>query len=416
MADEDKRELLGQLRIDRTAPAPRSRLPLIAIVLVVLATLVGGVVWWLKPFAPAAALAVETVVVNTPRSGQNGPSVLDASGYVVARRQATVSSKVTGKVIEVFIEEGMAVNKDQQLATLDDSIPRAEYELSASQLAAAAAGAKEIEVQIEQAKLDDKRAAGLAARRLTSQADADRARLSVQALQARLARTRTDIAVAQSALAVQKHLLADLQIRAPFSGVVVAKAAQPGEIISPVSAGGGFTRTGICTIVDMDSLEVEVDVNEAYINRVTPEQPVNITLNAYADWQIKGKVIAIIPTADRNKATVKVRIGILQKDPRILPDMGAKVSFLNAQTKSVADASPPPITVPVATVHSADVDPHVFVVSDNKLAKLGVRLGARSGDQVTVLDGLRGGERLVSAVPGSPDTVLTAGTAVSVVR
>ena len=415
MPDEDKRQLLGQLRIDRNAPAARSKAPLIATVLVALVSIGGGMVWWLKPFAPAAALAVETVLVAAPRSGQTGPSVLDASGYVVARRAATVSSKVTGKVVEVFIEEGMAVTKGQLLATIDDSIPRAEYELSASQLAATTAGAKEIEVQIEQARLDDQRAAGLAARRLTSQADADRTRLSVQALQARLARTRKDIAVAQASLAVQKQLLSDLQIRAPFSGVVVAKAAQPGEIISPVSAGGGFTRTGICTIVDMDSLEVEVDVNEAYINRVIAEQPVAITLNAYADWQIKGKVIAIIPTADRNKATVKVRLGIVQKDPRILPDMGAKVSFLNAAVQPV-NSAPAPITIPIAAIHNADVDPHVFAVIDAKLTKLGVRLGARSADQVTVLNGLSGGERIVSAVPSAPGTALTEGTQVSVIK
>ena len=415
MADEDKRELLGQLRIDRSAPAKRSKAPLIAVA-VTAAVLVAGLGWWFNPFATAAALAVETVLVPAPSSTGGGPSVLDASGYVVARRAATVSSKVTGKVIDVFIEEGMAVHKDQLLATLDGSIPRAEYDLSASQLAAASAGAREIEVQLEQARLDAQRAGDLAARRLTSQADADRTRLTVQGLQARLSRTVKDIAVAQAALAVQKQLLNDLSIRAPFSGVVVAKAAQPGEMISPVSAGGSFTRTGICTIVDMDSLEVEVDVNEAYINRVVPEQPVLITLNAYPDWQIKGKVIAIIPTADRNKATVKVRIGILQKDPRVLPDMGAKVAFLNAAVPTAAAQAPPPLTVPFATVHSAGRDPHVFIVADARLTKIDVRLGPRSGDRIAVLDGLKGGERLVSAVPAAPDTVLVAGTRVSVLR
>ena len=181
-----------------------------------------------------------------------------------------------------------------------------------------------------------------------------------------------------------------------------------------MSAGGGFTRTGICTIVDMDSLEIEVDVNEAYINRVVPEQPIAITLNAYPDWQIAGKVIAIIPTADRNKATVKVRIAILVKDPRILPDMGVKVSFLDAQQKIATQGAAPNISLPLTAVHSLDVDPHVFIVNGTTLTRQSVRIGVHSATEVTILDGLKGGERLVSAVPGKPDIVLAAGMTVAV--
>ena len=255
--------------------------------------------------------------------------MLDATGYVVARRQATVSAKVTGKVVEVFIEEGMRVEEGQVLARLDASIPRAELALSESQLASAKSGLEEMKVQIRQAELDLQRTEGLSARKLASQADLDRVQLTLQGLQARLERQGREVVVAERAAAVQRQLLDDMEIRAPFTGVVVAKAAQPGEMISPISAGGGYTRTGICTIVDMESLEVEVDVNEAYINRVQPKQPVSVALNAYPDERIPAEVIAIIPTADRNKATVRVRIALLEKNPRVLPDMGVKVAFLN---------------------------------------------------------------------------------------
>ncbi len=276
------------------------------------------------PVPVAAPVAAAPVAAPASRDD----SVLDATGYVVARRQATVSAKVTGKVVEVFIEEGMRVEAGQVLARLDASVPRAELALVESQLAASTAGLEETKVQIRQAELDLQRTQGLAQRKLASEADLDRAGLTLEGLRARLERARQDVVVAQRSVAVQRQLLDDMEVRAPFTGIVVAKAAQPGEMISPISAGGGFTRTGICTIVDMESLEVEVDVNEAYINRVQPKQPVAVALNAYPDERIPAEVIAIIPTADRNKATVRVRIALLEKNPRVLPDMGVKVAFL----------------------------------------------------------------------------------------
>lgn len=282
--------------------------------------------------APIAAPVVSTKAPATAAPSQRPAavegSVLDATGYVVARRQATVSAKTTGKVVEVFIEEGMRVQEGQVLARLDASIPRAELALSESQLASARSSLEEMKVQIRQAELDLQRTEGLTSRKLASQADLDRVQLTLQGLQARLERQQRDVVVAERAVSVQRQLLDDMEIRAPFTGVVVAKAAQPGEMISPISAGGGFTRTGICTIVDMESLEVEVDVNEAYINRVQPKQPVSVALNAYPDERMSAEVIAIIPTADRNKATVRVRIALLEKNPRVLPDMGVKVAFL----------------------------------------------------------------------------------------
>jgi len=281
------------------------------------------------------------VAANSVSGAAATSSILDATGYVVARRQATVSSKVTGKVVEVFVEEGMQVEQGQLLARLDDSIPRAQLRLAQSQLEAARAALEEVQVQREQAQLDFQRTRELAERQLASQADLDRNRLNVKALTARLARLQQEVTVSERRMAVQEQLLEDMEVRAPFTGVVVAKAAQPGEMISPISAGGGFTRTGICTLVDMSSLEVEVDVNEAYINRVKANQAVTVTLNAYPKLHLPARVIAIIPTADRSKATVRVRIALLEKNPVVLPDMGVRVAFLDEQAESVSEIESP---------------------------------------------------------------------------
>jgi RND family efflux transporter MFP subunit len=328
----DKRALLDELKIDRGAAAEEPpRRPLRWFALIAAIAGIAFIAWYVvfpksEPVAVAAPV-VPATAAPAPRSAEG--SVLDATGYVVARRQATVSAKTTGKVVEVFIEEGMRVQEGQVLARLDASIPRAELALSESQLASARSSLEEMKVQIRQAELDLQRTEGLASRKLASQADLDRVQLTLQGLQARLERQQREVVVAERGVSVQRQLLDDMEIRAPFTGVVVAKAAQPGEMISPNSAGGGFTRTGICTIVDMESLEVEVDVNEAYINRVQPKQPVSVALNAYPDERMPAEVIAIIPTADRNKATVRVRIALLEKNPRVLPDMGVKVAFLD---------------------------------------------------------------------------------------
>ena len=347
----DKKALLDELRIDRDAPV-QGRRPLRWFVLIaVLAGFAFGGWIYGVPLLASPDAHVQTVAARTAPATFAGDSVLDASGYVVARRQATVSSKTTGKVLEVLIEEGMVVEEGQLLAVLDDSIPRAQLALGESQLAAAQAALEEIRVNIRQAQLDVDRTGNLAERNLASLADLDRDRLALEGLQARLERARMDGIVAERSLAVQRRLLEDMEIRAPFGGVVIAKAAQPGEMISPVSAGGGFTRTGICTIVDMDSLEVEVDVNEAYINRVSPGQPASARLNAYPDFEIAAQVIATIPAADRNKATVRVRIGFLDRDPRILPDMGVKVAFLaEERPAAAATPEPPSVLVPKASV------------------------------------------------------------------
>ena len=324
----DKKALLDELKIDRSEDASSSGTSVKWLITLLLLVGVGYGGWSLFFQPPVQALEVRTILAQSSNKGVDGNSVLDATGYVIARRMTTVSSKTTGKVMEVLIEEGMAVEEGQLLAVLDDSINRVQLALSESQVAAARAGIGELDVQIRQAELNLERTRDLAASKLASQADLDRDVLSVEALNARRNKSLSDIAVAERTMDIQRQFLEDMQIRAPFAGIVIAKAAQPGEMISPIAAGGGFTATGICTIVDMDSLEIEVDVNEAYINRVYPGQPAVATLNAYPDYKMSVEVIAIIPAANRNQATVRVRVGFLERDTRVLPEMAVKVSFL----------------------------------------------------------------------------------------
>jgi len=412
----DKKALLNELKIDRTAPEPSAR-PLKWFVLISVVGGVGFVAWFLG-FAPDGELIpINTAVARTASQAPAGSSVLDATGYVVARRMATVSSKVTGKVVEVFIEEGLLVEKGQLLARLDDSIPQAQLELSMSRLAAARYGLQEIRIQIQQAQLDLDRTQGLADRNLASRADLDRDGLSVEGLIARLDRARQDIFVAERSVAVQRTTLADMRILAPFRGIVVAKAAQPGEMISPISAGGGFTRTGICTIVDMDSLEVEVDVNESYINRVYAKQPVQVTLNAYPDHQFRAEVIAIIPTADRNKATVRVRVALLEKDDRVLPDMGVRVAFLEPQVgaDSATDVVEGVLVPNSALGQDSGLGTHfVYVVSNEQVRRRNVTVGSHEGVQVRLVSGLSSGERVVADLSDESLLGLADGDRVSV--
>ncbi|MEM7077040.1 MAG: efflux RND transporter periplasmic adaptor subunit [Pseudomonadota bacterium] len=394
---QDKKALLNELKIDRSAPAETGAgRPMKWFVAI---ALLGGAVFalWVVDLPSGGELIpVKTAVARAGATNAPGASVLDATGYVVARRQATVSSKATGKVVEVLIEEGLQVETGQLLARLDDSIPQAQYELAQARLRSAEASLAELDVQLKLARLNLERTEGLAAKQLASQADLDRDSLSVEGLIARLERTRKEIDVSASSLAVQAQLLADMQIRAPFAGVVIAKAAQPGEMISPVSAGGGFTRTGICTIVDMASLEVEVDVNESYINRVYAGQPVQVALNAYPDYQFPAEVIAIIPAADRNKATVRVRVGFIERDARVLPDMGVRVAFLDEQAQAQPVEAPAGVLVPTEAVAATAAGQVVFVVREDVVDKRVVRISSAQDGRVRVLTGLANGERVVS--------------------
>ena len=314
---------LDGLRIERRSDAARAQPSRMLPALLAFVILGAVFFWWQNRAQP---VPVQTVVARAPAAGGASKTLLNASGYVTARRAATVSSKVTGKVIQVSVEEGMKVEEGQVLARLDASNVEASLRLAQAQLEAARSSLEETKPNVAFAQRELKRFTELAATKVVSDSDVRRAEMEARALDARLVRQTAEITIREREVEQWKQQVDDTIIRAPFGGVVTTKNAQPGEMISTMSA-GGFTRTGICTVVDMTSLEIEVDVNESFINRIQPKQPVEATLDAYADWRIAGKVIAIIPTADRQKATVKVRVGFDQLDPRILPDMGVKVAF-----------------------------------------------------------------------------------------
>lgn len=384
---------LSELKIDRNLPAEGGGKGwLIAIAVVVVA----GAGLWLLLQSSNAAIRVETEIARRPPTAAAAGSVLDASGYVTARRQATVSSEQTGKVVEVLIEEGMQVTAGQVVARLDDTRHRAQLALAEAQLGAAKAALLETEAQLRSAKLERDRLRELAARKLTSTASVDTAEAAYDALAARLETGRENVSVSERNVALAEESLSDMTIRAPFAGVVVSKNAQPGEMISPVSAGGGFTRTGICTIVDMDSLEIEVDVNEAYIQRVQAGQRVSATLDAYPEWQIPAEVIAIVPTADRQKATVRVRIGFLERDARVLRDMGAKVAFLGSDLPVDAGSEVRGVMISSAALQQDAEGRYVWRVRNDTVERRSVELGgAADRDRVLITSGLVAGDTIV---------------------
>lgn len=363
--------------------------------------------WWIAAGAVAVLIllliaawaSTRTVSVETatarPASGVEAATVLNASGYVTARRKATVAAKVTGRVSEVLVEEGMHVTAGQVLARLDDADARAAYEAAVADRLVAAAAIPKLQVDLAEAERELRRTDALAASGYADQQSLDQARASVDGLKAQVALQRDQVQAAVARMAVARRDLDNCVIRAPFAGVAVSKDAQPGEIVSPVSAGGGFTRTGISTIVDMSSLEIEVDVNESYIAKVEPGQEVVATLDAYPDWQIPCKVRTVIPTADRQKATVKVRIALDHLDPRILPDMGAKVAFLNPEALKPGKAK---ALVPAAAVRTGNGGPVAFKVLGGRLRITPVKLGEKRGSEVEILDGLSPGD--VVAVSG----------------
>ena len=391
----DTAELLRELRIDRDGRPRRARQR--RYVLAALALVVTAAAAWLA-WSWFSTPTVRTVGARAAAPAGGAGSVLDASGYVTARRQATVSAKITGKITEVLIEEGMRVAEGAVLARLDDTEAKAQLALARAQLAAARSQDGEIRAQLQQAERDYARSQALFNRELVPEQSMDAARAQRDTLRAKLGANQEQIRVAAESVSVAQVQLDNTVVRAPFAGVVIAKSAQPGEMISPISAGGGFTRTGIGTIVDMDSLEIQVDVNESYINRVTAGQPVEAMLNAYPDWKIPGSVIAIIPTADRSKATVKVRIAIRAKDSRIVPDMGVRVAFLDAGGGVVPRA---PVASGVLVPADAVRGDAVFVYANGRVERRSVTPGHAAGTDREIVNGLRAGERVVVAPPPS---------------
>jgi len=399
--NQDQR--IDRLRIDpdrRDAEAGRPvwLWPVLALLLLLLAA--GA--WWLSLPDRIEVRVVQAALAQPGGPGAARASVLDASGYVIARRQATVAAEVTGKLVEVNVEEGLRVEQGQVLARIDDATEQAQLALARARLEATRSALVETRAQLANAERTRYRQRELLDRQLTSEAELDRAETEVETLAARLANQRRQVEVVEREIGLQQRRLEQLTIRAPFSGIVIARAAQAGEMVSPISAGGGFTRTGICTIVDMDSLEIEVDVNEAYIDRVRAGQPVVARLDAYPDWEIEAEVKAVVPAADRQKATVRVRVALLEKDPRILPEMGISVRFLDAPLDDApeqAEARALP-QVPASAIERRDGRDVVWLLIGDRVERRAVRLGAQTAGGVLISAGLSGSERLVADATG----------------
>jgi RND family efflux transporter MFP subunit len=383
---------LDDLKIHRPhGREPGSKLWLVVVAIVALVLAAGA--WWWR--STSGTVPVHTALAREIGGKGSERTVLNASGYVTARRAATASSKVTGKVVEVLIEEGMHVKEGQVLARLDDTNVKATLAVVAAQLDSAKKNVEETRAQLRQADLEYQRTIELAKNQIASQSDLDKAESDAKTLQARLVRQENDVVVAEKQLASVKQDLEDLTIRAPFDGIVTTKDSQPGEMISPISAGGGFTRTGIGTVVDMQSLEIEIDVNESYINRVVPGQAVEATLDAYPDLKFPCKVIAIIPTADRQKATVKVRVGFDKLDPRVLPEMAVKVAFHDTATAAPSRM----IVIPRTSLKNQDGRDVVFTVKEGRAERRAVTVSSAEGDQITLAAGISAGDKVIVDSP-----------------
>ena len=366
------------------------------LIIVVVALAVGATVV-LRSQRP---LDVTTATVTALPANAPPAAVLDASGFVVARRQATVSAKVTSKVQAVYIEEGMRVKAGQILARLDPSQASLQHALAGKQIDAAEANLNQIKVRAAEAQRTLVRNEKLHSGGMISEAALDAARADVASLAAQQDAAAGELAVTRSALNLRTQDLDDLVVRAPFAGVVISKDAQPGEMVSPISAGGGFTRTGIATVVDMDSREIEVDVNEAFINRVHDGQKTEATLDAYPDWRIATHVINIVPAADRQKATVRVRIGFDALDPRILTDMGVKVRFLQDAAATTGRTGSIALVPTGALVKDGERDA-VWLIRDGRTQRRVVTLGNTREGNTEVLDGVQTGDVLVATPPAT---------------
>lgn len=393
MPEQSIKPDLGSLRIDdhkRGAGSAGKRIAIIFAALLAAAVIAGGVYAYMHQ-----APSVEVATVDPPATGPQ--ALLNASGYVTPQRRATVAAKITGRVTGVFFTEGMYVRKGFVLATLDDSDAQRALAAAIANRNATQASILDLQVQLKNAQIELRRAEELKASGIDTQQALDTAQMNVNSLRARIDYTQEQV-VANDALIKQAQQGVDnTVIRAPFDGIIVSKDAQVGEMVSPVSAGGGFTRTGIATIVDMNSNEIEVDVNEDYIARVKPHQEVTAVLDAYPDWKIPCHVRTIIPTADRDKATVKVRIRFDKLDPRILPDMGVKVTFLG-QEKEVKKV-PAGVFIPQNAVRDEGGQKVVFVVNNGRVERHAVTVGTTNGSRAQILAGLTAGDSIVVGGP-----------------
>lgn len=364
----------------------------------VLVLVIGGIMAFHKR-TPAVQVAGAL-----PANGPQAETLLNASGYVTPRRRSTVAAKITGRVTGVFFDEGMRVNQGRLLATLDDSDARRALNAATADRNASRAAIADLEVQLKYAEIQLHRTQELFSEKVQSQEALDTARTNVDSLKAKILLAQDQVSASEARVLEAQQAVDNCIIRAPFSGIVVSKDAQVGEMVSPISAGGGFTRTGIATIVDMNSNEIEVDVNEAYIARVRPGQKVMATLDAYPDWHMPCRVRTIIPTADRDKGTVKVRIAFDKLDSKILPDMGVKVAFLSGtdSAKKVKAQGPAArAIIPQAAVRGAGAGSYVFAVRDGRVERRAVTLGRMVSQDVEVMAGVNPGDELVVQGPGN---------------
>ena len=386
---------LGSLRIDDKRRGGRKTGKVLGALAAVLglAVVVTGGVFAFRNQTPVVEVA------TAQKAGVGRPTLLNASGYVTPRRRATVAAKITGRVTGVFFDEGMHVPQGFVLATLDDSDVRRALDSAKADRNATEAQIADFQVQLKNAEIELHRAQELQAAGVQSQEALDNARTTADSLRAKIALTKQQVVASEARIQEAQQAVDNTVIRAPFEGIIVSKDAQVGEMVSPISAGGGFTRTGIATIVDMNSNEIEVDVNEAYIARVVPGQPVTAVLDAYPDWQIPSKVRTVIPTADRQKATVKVRISFLKLDPKILPDMGVKVTFLGDEPTGKKGEIAPAALIPPAAVHEDSGKKIVFLVKDGRLERRAVTTGGTRGTDLEILAGVNPGDSVVVKGP-----------------
>ena len=397
----DKKDALNALKIDRDAEPAPGRGPrgwlvggLIAVAAVVIAVVL---TWW---FSKPHAVLVQTQTVAVQGGDSGAGSILNASGYVVAEQQATVSSQITGMIAAVYAQEGMRVKQGEVLALLDDRGARAALAAAQGQLQADQALVAQNQAQLLKDRQNLRRTEALAKQHLVSQSDLDDAVAAVDMDKAALDHVRGQVKVDQDNLKAAQIGLSYTVIRAPFPGVVTEKYAHPGEMISPAAV-GGFTQTGICTLVDMKSLEIDVDVNEAYIQRVKNDMRVDAVLDAYPNWHIPAHVISVVPTANKEKATVKVRIAFDKLDPRILPQMGVQVWFYAEANSSSTQTSVATISIPQSAVHGSGASQYVFLVANGHVKQQSVKVLPGANQQVTVVSGLNGGETLVTSSPSS---------------
>lgn len=383
---------LGSLRIDdhsRRGGKLGKRLGLFAAALGGL-ILIGSLLLAFRTQKP-----VVEVAAARSATGAKAEALLNASGYVTPRRRATVAAKVTGRVEQIYAEEGLRVKSGQVLATLDCSQPLAALNSAKSDRDATAAALADFEVQSANADRELKRSQGLNGAGVISPQALDTAKTAADSLHSKIALTKEQIRASDSKIGVAQQDVDNCTVRAPFDGIIVSKDAQRGEIVSPLSAGGGFTRTGIATLVDMNSLEIEVDVNESYIARVKSGQRVSATLDAYPDRELPASVRTVIPTADRQKATVKVRIAFDKLDDTILPDMGVKVAFLSPAPPPNKNGSDAKAIIPKSAVHDDAGKQIVYLVHEQKLERRAVSLGNDRGSDVEILAGISPGDVLV---------------------